>query len=117
MCFVCFVGTSLQLERLRPHGTCPCKNGVSLPRRLPVGDEVTRLMRDPSPQPAPPPGPNPALWVVAGVLAFTVVASFLLLYVALQGREPELPAHYRWEGPGLDADLERADAARRASLL
>lgn len=71
-------------------------------------------MRDPSPQPAPPPGPNPALWVVAGVLAFTVVASFLLLYVALQGREPELPAHYRWEGPGLDADLERADAARRA---
>lgn len=59
------------------------------------------------------PGPNPVLGVVFGVLAFTVVASFFLVFVALRGREPEMPAHYQWEGAGLEADLARAAEARR----
>lgn len=58
-------------------------------------------------------GPNPVLWVVFGVLAFTVVASFFLLFVAFRGHEPEMPAHYQREGAGLDADLARATEAQR----
>lgn len=63
---------------------------------------------------ARPAAPNATLWVVAGVLAFTVIASFALLHLAINGSEPELPAHYHWEGAALDADLARADSARAA---
>lgn len=59
---------------------------------------------------------NPTLWVVFGVLAFTVVASMFLVWVALRGAEPELPASYHWEGAGLDADLARIEKARAAGV-
>jgi hypothetical protein len=57
-------------------------------------------------------GSNPVLWVVFGILAFTMVASFFLIYVAIRGADPQMPAYYPREGASLDADLQRATAAR-----
>lgn len=58
-------------------------------------------------------GAIPVLWVVFGVLAFTVVASAFLVFAAFRGHDPEMPADYHWEGAGLEADLARATEARR----
>lgn len=56
-------------------------------------------------------GPNPVLWVVFGILAFTVAASAFLIYAATSDADPQLPSHYEREGAGLDADLRRAATA------
>ena len=56
-------------------------------------------------------GPNPVLWVVFGILTFTVVASAFLIYAATRDADPPRPSHYEREGAGLDADLRRAAAA------
>ena len=56
-------------------------------------------------------GPNPVLWVVFGILAFTLAASAFLIYAATRDADPQLPSHYEREGAGLDADLRRAATA------
>lgn len=53
----------------------------------------------------------PALWPIIGVPAFAVVASAILLVLAIRDADPELPAHYYIEGRELDADLARAQRA------
>lgn len=60
---------------------------------------------------------NPVLYAVIGIPLATVVAGFATLYVAVQSNGYELPTEYAWEGAALDADLERAQAARDQGLM
>jgi hypothetical protein len=59
---------------------------------------------------------NPVLYAVIGIPLATVLAGFATLYVAVQSNGYELPPEYAWEGAALDADLERAQAARDQGL-
>lgn len=59
-----------------------------------------------------PHAPNPVLYAVITIPLATVLAGFTTLYYALQSNGHELPAEYAWEGAALDADLERAQAAK-----
>lgn len=71
-------------------------------------------MTDAKARAAEPPaaGPNLVVWVAIVVPALAVLASALTLYLAVAGREPELPAQYAVEGATLDVDLERGARAR-----
>jgi hypothetical protein len=60
--------------------------------------------------------PNLVLWISIGVPLATMVASAITLYFAYVSPEPELPAEYSWEGAALDADIARAEAARRLGV-
>ena len=58
--------------------------------------------------------PNLVIWVMIAIPLIAIVGSILLVFSSLREAEPELPAHYAWEGAALDEDLARA---RRAEEL
>jgi len=59
---------------------------------------------------------NPVLWLVIGLPALAVVASFASLALAILHGDKELPASYHWEGKGLDSDEARIAEAGRLSM-
>lgn len=59
---------------------------------------------------------NPTLWLVVGLPALAVVASFASLFLALHAGDTELPARYHWEGANLDADQVRIVRARALGI-
>lgn len=59
---------------------------------------------------------NPVLWLVLGLPAAAVAASFATLVIAARGSDPPLPSGYHWEGAALDADEARLAAARRQGI-
>jgi uncharacterized protein len=52
-----------------------------------------------------------AVWVVVGVLAFTVVTSFAVVGIAVVHGDPPLPEQYHWEGWQVDRDFGRSQRA------
>jgi hypothetical protein len=70
---------------------------------------------------APPPKLSlpPAGALVLAILAFTVVASFGLLWIARNGADSALPEEFHWEGSRLDRDFDwaRNAAQRRVQLF
>jgi hypothetical protein len=59
---------------------------------------------------------NPTLWLVIGLPATAVVASFATLIVSTRAGDKPLPSRYHWEGQAYDADQERIAAARRLRI-
>jgi len=59
---------------------------------------------------------NPVLWLVIGLPALAVVASFASLGIAILHGDKELPASYHWEGKGLEGDEARIAEAARLGL-
>ena len=59
---------------------------------------------------------NPALWAMAGIPIAAVLASFVTLFLAVNGAEPELPAAFATEGRQLEEDFRLREAARRAAV-
>lgn len=53
----------------------------------------------------------PAAWVMIGIPAVAVIASFITLGLALNEREPTLPNNFNWEGAPLERDIARAARA------
>jgi hypothetical protein len=56
---------------------------------------------------------NPVLWLVIGLPALAVLASFASLAIAILHGDKELPASYHWEGKGLEGDEARIAEAGR----
>lgn len=59
---------------------------------------------------------NPALWLVVGIPAATVLASILTVSLAFTGAEPELPGHFAREGVPLVRDQQRAERAQQLGI-
>jgi hypothetical protein len=59
---------------------------------------------------------NPVLWLVIGLPALAVAASFVSLALAVTRGDKELPAAYHWEGTGLASDEARGATAARLGL-
>lgn len=59
---------------------------------------------------------NPALWAMIGIPVAAVLASFLTLFLAIDGADPELPASFATEGSRVDEDFRLRAAARRAGV-
>jgi hypothetical protein len=55
---------------------------------------------------------NPTLWLVIGLPALAVIASFASLFAALHAGDTPLPERYHWEGANFDADQVRIERAR-----
>jgi hypothetical protein len=59
---------------------------------------------------------NPTVWAMIGIPVAAVLASFLTLFLAIDGAEAELPASFATEGQRLDQDFMLREAARRAGV-
>jgi len=59
---------------------------------------------------------NPVLWLVIGLPAAAVVASFATLILSTRASDQQLPARYHWEGSAYDADQARVAMARRVGV-
>jgi hypothetical protein len=59
---------------------------------------------------------NPTLWLVIGLPALAVIASFASLFAALHAGDTPLPERYHWEGANLDADQSRIERARALGI-
>jgi hypothetical protein len=59
---------------------------------------------------------NPALWLVVGIPAATILASILTVSLAFTGAEPELPSHFAREGVELTRDQQRAERAQQLGI-
>jgi hypothetical protein len=59
---------------------------------------------------------NPALWLVIGLPAAAVVASFATLIVSTRAGDVPLPSRYHWEGQAYDADQARIAVAQRLGI-
>lgn len=59
---------------------------------------------------------NPTLWAMIGIPAAAVLASFVTLFLAIDGAEAELPGVYATEGQRLDEDFRLRAAARQAGV-
>jgi hypothetical protein len=59
---------------------------------------------------------NPVLWLVIGLPALAVAASFVSLALAVTRGDKELPAAYHWEGSALASDEARSAAAARLGI-
>jgi hypothetical protein len=53
-----------------------------------------------------------AAYVMVGVPAVAVIASFVTLGLAINGRDATFPASFNWEGTPFDRDVERTARAR-----
>lgn len=59
---------------------------------------------------------NPVLWLVIGLPAAAVVASFATLIVSTRAADQPLPTRYHWEGEAYDADQARVNKARQVGV-
>jgi hypothetical protein len=57
-------------------------------------------------------GRNTVIWVMLWVPLLSIVGGAVTLWLSYEGVDPELPAHYHWEGRDVERDFMLAAEAR-----